>query len=343
MIIHTSVSEINPTQWDELVEKSPTATFFQTRTCFDFYSSLSFLKPFIVGISENDVLVGILCGYIIADGNVVKRFFSRRAIVPGGVLLAPDVSVQAVKQLLDKAKKELANKAIYLELRNYNDYTPFRSAIEDAGFEYRPHLNFHVATPDAVSAFNQLNSGKQRQINQTFKAGASIVEPAGDNEIEEFYTLLKRLYTTKIKLPLFPLEFFIKLYKSRSSRFLLVKYEGRITGGIVCVLFKDKVVYEWFVCGDDGCGKNVYSSVLATWAGIEYAATNGYARFDFMGAGKPDEGYGVREFKSKFGGELLEYGRFIHIADILLYTIGKKAIEIQRNRNKRSFKCLENK
>lgn len=30
-----------------------------------------------------------------------------------------------------------------------------------------------------------------------------------------------------------------------------------------------------------------------------------------MGAGVPnDGGYGVRDFKAKFGGELVEYGRF---------------------------------
>ena len=47
-----------------------------------------------------------------------------------------------------------------------------------------------------------------------------------------------------------------------------------------------------------------------------------------MGAGKPDEGYGVREFKSKFGGELVELGRFLSINNPILYSIGKKVIEI---------------
>ena len=31
--------------------------------------------------------------------------------------------------------------------------------------------------------------------------------------------------------------------------------------------------------------------------------------YDFGGAGKPDEEYGVRDFKAKFGGELVCYGR----------------------------------
>jgi len=41
-----------------------------------------------------------------------------------------------------------------------------------------------------------------------------------------------------------------------------------------------------------------------------------------MGAGKLDEEYGVREFKEKFGGKLVEYGRFICVNNRLLYQLG---------------------
>ena len=91
---------------------------------------------------------------------------------------------------------------------------------------------------------------------------------------------------------------------------------------------RNQTVYEWFVCGMDGKFKNIYPSTMATWAAIEYAATNGYKRFDMMGAGKPDESYGVREFKSKFGGKLVEHGRFLFVCQPRLYMLGKKVVEI---------------
>jgi serine/alanine adding enzyme len=46
-----------------------------------------------------------------------------------------------------------------------------------------------------------------------------------------------------------------------------------------------------------------------------------------MGAGKPDEGYGVREFKSKFGGELVEHGRFLFVCNPRLYALGKYIVK----------------
>ena len=48
-----------------------------------------------------------------------------------------------------------------------------------------------------------------------------------------------------------------------------------------------------------------------------------------MGAGKPgDGGYGVRDFKAKFGGKIVEHGRFLHVNNKLKYFIGKIGIYI---------------
>jgi serine/alanine adding enzyme len=143
---------------------------------------------------------------------------------------------------------------------------------------------------------------------------------------------LKELYKTKVKSPLFSIDFFMRLIKLENAKILVVKFNERIIGGIVIVLLGRSTVSEWFVCGDDGIEKNLYPSVLATYAGIEYAAKNGFERFDFMGAGKPDEDYGVREFKSKFGGELVEHGRFLYICKPMLYTLGKFIIQMMKKR-----------
>lgn len=67
---------------------------------------------------------------------------------------------------------------------------------------------------------------------------------------------------------------------------------------------------------------------MATYAAIEYANEHNIPLFDFMGAGKPREAYGVREFKARFGGELVEHGRFLCIRKALLYWIGKMGVKL---------------
>ena len=98
---------INRDQWQQLVENSNCGSWFQTPEAFDFYSSLSFLQPFVFGVSENDKLTGVISGFIQADGGPVKRFFSRRAIVNGGALLHQNISEEALRKLLQKTQHEL--------------------------------------------------------------------------------------------------------------------------------------------------------------------------------------------------------------------------------------------
>jgi lipid II:glycine glycyltransferase (peptidoglycan interpeptide bridge formation enzyme) len=66
---------------------------------------------------------------------------------------------------------------------------------------------------------------------------------------------------------------------------------------------------------------------VAIWGEMQYAAENGYPLFDFMGAGSPDQPYGVRDFKAEFGGELVEHGRFLCVRKPLLYWIGKMGVK----------------
>ncbi|GHT31034.1 hypothetical protein FACS189434_00030 [Bacteroidia bacterium] len=327
MITTLNISDINTEHWNELLKNSLTASFFQTRECYDFYSSLSFLKPFAFGVSENGKLLGLVCGYVIADGGKIKQFFSRRAIVPGGVLLAENISDEALQKLLDYTINSLKNKVIYIELRNYNDYSKYKNIFEKTGFKYNPHLNFHIQTTDIEEVKKKISDTKCKHIRRSLKHGAEIVETSKTEDIKSFYNIIHDFYRKKIKLPFFDYEFFEKLIKLPSSVFLSIKYEDRIIGGSVCVILPNKAVYEWFRCGMEMSGKHIYPSTLATWAGIEYAAKNGYRYFDMMGAGKPDKDYGVREYKKEFGGTLVEHGRFLYLCNNFLYRLGRFYIE----------------
>ena len=93
----------------------------------------------------------------------------------------------------------------------------------------------------------------------------------------------------------------------------------------ISFLLKRQIQY-W--CGKDGVYPHVFPSCYATYAGIKYAAEHGCERFDMMGAGKPDEAYGVRDFKAKFGGSEVEHGRFLCVTKPLLYKIGVLGVKL---------------
>ena len=338
MMIQVLIYEqIDATAWSALVQTSATGTWFQTPEAFEFFQSQPELfKPFAYGVVNDGRLRGVCVGYVTMEKSALKQMLTRRAIIVGGPCLADDCTADEVTELMKTVRKELKGEAIYVESRNFNDYSKWKEAFMIAGFEYVPHLNFHVDTSSVEVVEANLGKSRKRDIRTTIREGVVVKElkNEGVNELEreqmvhEYYQVLKNLYETKVKTPLFPESFFQALARHPDARFLLTELNGKIIGGTVCVAQQGKCLYEWFACGEDGVYPHVFPSCYATYAGIKYAAEHGMPRFDMMGAGKPDEAYGVRDFKAKFGGKEVEHGRFLCITKPLLYKIGVLGVKI---------------
>ena len=326
-------SDIDPQQWQSLVERSPYATWFQTPEAYQFYEAVkNEMTPFAFGIERDGELRAVVVGYVTKEKNVLKQFFTRRAIVIGGPLIGEHATELDVEQLLHKTAAELKSQAIYIEMRNFHDYSRWKSVYEANGFAYQPHLNFHVDTSSVEVVDKNLGKSRKRDIRTTIRDGVTPVLNPTIEQVREYYAILKDLYSTKVKTPLFSWHFFEQLYHTDHGRFILTEYHGKIIGGTVCVVLPNKAVYEWFVCGIDGVYEHIFPSSYATYLGIRYAAENGCQIFDMMGAGKPNEAYGVRDFKARFGGEQVEHGRYLCVRKPLFYWIGKTGVKMLKKR-----------
>ena len=278
-------------------------------------------------------LKGVIVGYITKEKNPIKQYFTRRAIIYGGPLLAEDATDEAVASLLKAVTitsrlSPFASRPIYIESRNFHDYSRWKEVFKRAGFNYQPHLNFHVDTTQPWETIeNNIGKHRRKYIRLSLRDGAQIVENPTIEQVRAFYPILQDLYRTKVRTPLWSWEFFERLYHTEHARYILVELDDQIVGGTVCVCLPGKAVYEWYACGLDNCRDDIRPLSVAIWGEMQYAAENGYPLFDFMGAGTPEQPYGVRDFKAEFGGELVEHGRFLCIRKPLLYWIGKMGVK----------------
>ena len=335
---------IDPQQWQALIDRSPYATWFQTKEAYEFYAANpAEMTPFAVGIEEDEHLSGVIVGYTTQEKNPIKQILTCRSIIIGGPLLDEHISDEALSALLIAvaqcpASRLIASsphrliKPIYIESRNFHDYSKWRNIFEANGFAYQPHLNFHVDTTSIDHAQNNIGKHRWRYIRLSMRDGATIVANPTIEQVRAFYTILQELYRTKVRTPLWSWEFFEQLYHVENARYILVELDGKIVGGTACVCLPGKAVYEWYACGLDDCRDDIRPLSVAIWGEMQYAAENGYPLFDFMGAGSPDQPYGVRDFKAEFGGELVEHGRFLCIRKPLLYWVGKMGVKWLKGR-----------
>lgn len=320
---------------EEFNKQHNNGNFQQSTSLFRFYENIQYHDPFyVISVDDSDKLKGILLGVIIQSNGLIgiKNYFSSRCIIEGGPLVVED-DADIISGILLTLDSFIKNKVIYSEFRNNFSLEKFNELFLNNSWKYEEHLNFIVDINQLKEGNRKISRSKKSQVRKSLRNGAKIEVAMSVKDVFDFYNILHQLYKSKVKKPLPSFDFFENLFKIDSIfKYFLIRYEGKVIGGILCPIYND-TISEWYVCGEDGKYDAVYPSVLATWAPIDYAINNNLLYFDFMGAGKPGDDYGVREFKSKFGGNLVENGRYIKIHKPLLYQISKLGLNILQTIN----------
>jgi len=317
--------------WNELVDSHPSGTVFQSPDMYELFSHTVRMQPVVVGAVEegSGKLSGILLGVTIREMNGLLGRFSARTVVYGGPLLAPGLEnpgeVEAL--LLSALIREVQETSVFIQFRNFRDMAPEEQVFEKYGFRFRERLNYLVDTSSREQVNSRMGREKQRQVKKALQNGTEVMAASTEGEVLELYRILHDLYRHKVKKPLPDWSFFREFFRlsqlGRLGTIQLVKQHGQVIGGIVCPITPGKAIYEWYVCGLDQEHREAYPSVVATWAGIQYALGHGIPSFDFMGVGIPGRDYGVRNFKSRFGGDMVNYGRYARVNGKGMYVIAE--------------------
>ncbi|MCX6265840.1 MAG: peptidoglycan bridge formation glycyltransferase FemA/FemB family protein [Bacteroidetes bacterium] len=315
------------TKWTDFIQQQPHWNFFQTADFLSLFDHCQNYQPLVLFAENSDnELAGVLVAIIISERIYGIPF--KRLLIQGGPIIsntAPD-KAGILSALLKTLKLQIPGKTVFVEIRNLNQWTEEAAIFREHGFVWHDHLNDILPIQLKNKVFPAIKPAKQRQIRRGIENGAIIRPASSIGEIENFYLLLHDLYKKKVRKPLPPLAFFINFYQKTQQEnkgvILLVIYKEEVIGGMVCPFSGNNTVHEWYICSLQDRLKHLYPGVLATWAGIDFALRNNFRYFDFMGIGSPQKPYGVRNFKTKFGGEIINFGRWQLINNELRYFIG---------------------
>lgn len=320
--------EIPVLEWERFLSGNRHATPFQSCSYYRFFNSVSNFKAKAFAVYEGESIKA-LAVVTIQKEKGLAGYFSRRGIIYGGPLVDDDYP-GALDTLLKNISQYSAGEAIYTEIRNLSDYSSLTNFFSGNGFRYIPYLNFRVDTSDKDLMINRVSGSRLRQVKKAFRRGVECREAENEEEVMQFYLILRKLYKNKLNKPLPRHSFFLNFYNQNLGKFFLVWAERKVIGGIMCPVLEGKALYEFYVCGMDEEYRDFYPSIVATWSAMEYANKCSIPLFDFMGAGKPGEEYGVRDFKARFGGEIVEHGRFLRVNRPFLYNMGKEGLKLMR-------------
>jgi lipid II:glycine glycyltransferase (peptidoglycan interpeptide bridge formation enzyme) len=223
--------------------------------------------------------------------------------------------------------------ALFTELRNLSDLSHLQPVLSEQDFTYEDHLNFLVDLDGSPEQVMQ-NIGKRtrktirRALRKDEVTIHDVTQPEG---VAACYELLRSTYEM-IQVPLADRSMFEAtfdvLHPRGMVKFLLAEVEGVYVASSVELAYRD-TIYGWYG-GMDREYSSYSPNELLLWYIFKWGAENGYKVYDFGGAGKPDEDYGVRDFKAKFGGDLVCFGRNTRVHSPTLLKLSEKAYAIYR-------------
>ena len=226
-------------------------------------------------------------------------------------------------------------KVIYTEVRNVFNTQDFRDSFEAAGFRYTSHLNYLI---DLKKSTEELWAGLKKDARNSIRKAEKnevVVRLATtQQEVLEAYELLRESYQ-KIQLPLMPVTFFENAFATLSEKgnfkCLLAEKDGKKVGAAFRLLY-NKTITAWYICSLPEYNKFKIQDSL-NWFLLKWGTENGFEVYDFGGAGKPGQAYGPRKYKSKFNGELTEFGRYTFVNKPLLFRFVSFAFGMLRKYN----------
>lgn len=323
--IKHSITEINQKDWSDFVKQHPKGNIFQSPELYEVYDKIDKCEPCIfIAYDDSLRIIGCLMSVIFKEYNGVLGKFTERSIVMGGPLVEND-NLNIVQSLLQAYNTIIQKKAIYSQFRNLFDMTNVLSTMQNDGFKFEEHLDIFIdldQTPEVIRS--RVSKNKRGNISKSTNKGTIFKEITSYEEYQIAIDLVNGTYK-RIGLPSLPREsfnmFYQLLYPKGILKTFAASYNNQLIGVRMELCYKD-CVYDWYAGADDNY-RNHYPNDFVPYHILMWGQNNGYKYFDFGGAGKPNVPYGVREHKLKFGGTLVNYGRFEKIHKPFLMLLGK--------------------
>lgn len=300
-------------KWSAFVREHPRGGVFQTPEMFDLLSETRNNQPGLAAVTDETGDIAALMVYAV-QYEVTKWLgpLTARAVVRGGPLVSGNDQT-VLQVLLEGYDKVIKRKIVYTQLRNAWEQDPKMAEVfKTNGYLYEDHLNILLDLEKSEEQlWKEVHSKRRNEIRRARKEGATTRELTNPGEIDTAYAILKDVYN-RAKLPLHHKSMFDSAVKILGPKGM-IRYFGafvdeKLIGTIVALCYKD-TIFDWYA-GSYRQYYKKYPNDLLPWEVFLWGKENGYQQFDFGGAGKPGVPYGVRDYKKKFGGQLVNHGRY---------------------------------
>ncbi len=329
------VHSLDQDEWHRFVDGNSQGNIFHTPEMFEVFRRARNHRPELwAAVNDHGQVEALLLPVQISLGRML-RYLTTRSVVYGSVLCAPSQpGCDALDMLLRVYRSQVEKHIIFTELRNQADLEiATQSILRQHGFTYQEYLDYLIALNIPVEeVWSHISKSARKHIRHALNQHNLEIEPVENRHLlPVWYATLQKTYKSA-RVPLADISLFEAafdvLYPKGMVQFLLGRVQDTVVAASVALLYQDSI-YGWYR-GFDHHFSSFLPNDLMVWWLLEWGATHGYRVFDFGGAGRPNEAYGPRDFKAKFGGDLVNYGRNICIHSPIRLKLSQFGYQLYR-------------
>jgi lipid II:glycine glycyltransferase (peptidoglycan interpeptide bridge formation enzyme) len=328
------VDEPDHDRWDRFVDEHPKGSIFHTSSMRDVFRDTKHYEPLVLAALDGagEILALLLAVRVQTLPGPLGSISSRSILYAEPLCRADAHGVDALTTLLAEHDARMRNRVLFTEVRPLRAAGLERIALQHGSYAHEDYLNYLICLRRPASElWDMMTKECRKNIRGSSKRGVTVDDMTTAQGVEILYHILQRTYE-RAKVPLADRSMFAAAFAILQPRGLMkifiAWYQERPVAAQVVLLYKH-TVYAWHA-GVERI-KSIYPGESVTWYTLEWGQRQGYELFDFGGAGWPHKPYGVRDFKAKFGGELVNYGRYRRVYAPWKLAVAERGYEVARN------------
>jgi serine/alanine adding enzyme len=323
--------------WREFVDQHPQGNIFHTPEMFRVFSRTRGYKPILWAVvDEQRYPLALMLPVQITLMDGIFYRWTTRAVAFGSVISASRTEgIEALKLLLQTYRLKNRRKILFTELRNLSDLSEMQPALKECYFTFESHMNYLIDLDQPEEALWQnLKRTCRQNIRASVDHGTCVEEVYDRRQLVIAYHLLQNVYS-RVQVPITHISLFEAafdiLVPSNMLKIFLARVGDHYIGVFFILMYKGSL-FAWYA-GSDRAYSSCRSQDLLIWHILKWGKEHGFHMFDFGGAGKPSEEYGPRDFKAKFGGLAVYFGRNICVHSNLKLQFSKQVYSLMQKRS----------
>jgi serine/alanine adding enzyme len=328
------VRQLDEHLWREFVDRHAPGNVFHTPEMFQVFARAKGHQPSLwAAVGDGGRVLALLLPVLVTLKGGLLRRLTTRAVAYGSVLCVPEPEgPAALTELLKAYVKKTKRQALFTELRHLSDMGFLEPVLAEGGFRYEDHLDYLIDLDKPIEEVWQGISKSGRKAIRRAKRRGVVPEEVRDRSlIPLYYDLIRQTYA-QAQMPLADISLYEAVFDilvpNGMAKMLLARVDGDYAAASLEVPYKN-VIYSWY-SGYDPAFRKAYPNDALVWHILGWGIENGYRCFDFGGAGRPGEEYGPRDFKAKFGGQLVNFGRHTCVHAPLALAFSRKGYQVYR-------------